>query len=184
MDATTQQGISGDEYLLPACPAPGFLIIMGSAFSPMPHRAVILVVEDDDNNLLLLRHAFEQAGIVNPVQIATTGEAAIAYLGGTSPYCDWIQFPLPSMVLLDVKLPGMDGFEVLRWIRQQSGLRTLRVAMLTSSDFDQDITTAYEAGANAFLTKPLGFDNFVQMMRVFHAHWLEFAQAPTVSRAG
>ena len=148
----------------------------------MPHQSLILLVEDSDDNVFLLRYAFQKAGILNPVQVVATGEDAIAYLGGTGPYCDCTQFPLPSMVLLDLKLPGMDGLDVLRWIRQQSGLRALRVAMLTSSDFGQEINAAYEIGANVFLTKPVDLEKLIEMMRVFRAHWLEFAQAPTSSR--
>ena len=121
----------------------------------MSHQAPILVVEDSDDHVLLLRLAFEKAGILNPVQVVSSGEDAVAYLAGTVRYSDWKEFPLPSMVLLDLKLPGLDGLDVLRWIRQQPGLKGLRVAMLTSSDLDQEINAAYEIGVNVFLTKPV-----------------------------
>src|SRR5579859_4724479 len=146
------------------------------------HRATILVVEDNEDHVFLLKHAFQKAGILNPVQVANNGEDAIAYLEGTGLYSNWKEFPLPSIVLLDLKLPGLDGLDVLRWIRQQPGLKALRVAMLTSSDLGQEINTAYEVGANVFLTKPVDLDKLVEMLKVFRAHWLEFAQAPQVSR--
>jgi CheY-like chemotaxis protein len=92
---------------------------------------------------------------------------AIAYLSGTGRYSDWKQFPLPSIVLLDLKLPGLDGLGVLRWIRQQPGLKALRVAMLTSSELGQESNAAYEAGANVFLTKPVDLNKLVEMMRPF-----------------
>jgi len=149
---------------------------------PMSHQAPILVVEDSDDHVLLLRLAFEKAGILNPVQVVSSGEDAVAYLAGTVRYSDWKEFPLPSMVLLDLKLPGLDGLDVLRWIRQQPGLKGLRVAMLTSSDLGQEINTAYEIGVNVFLTKPVDLEKLVEMLKVFRAHWLEFAQAPQVSR--
>ena len=149
---------------------------------PMSHQAPILVVEDSDDHVLLLRLAFEKAGILNPVQVVSSGEDAVAYLAGTVRYSDWKEFPLPSMVLLDLKLPGLDGLDVLRWIRQQPGLKGLRVAMLTSSDLGQEINIAYEIGVNVFLTKPVDLDKLVEMMKVFRAHWLEFAQAADVSR--
>src|SRR6185369_1603823 len=142
---------------------------------PMSHQAPILVVEDSDDHVLLLRLAFEKAGILNPVQVVSSGEDAVAYLAGTVRYSDWKEFPLPSMVLLDLKLPGLDGLDVLRWIRQQPGLKGLRVAMLTSSDLGQEINTAYEIGVNVFLTKPVDLEKLVEMLKVFRAHWLEFA---------
>jgi CheY-like chemotaxis protein len=86
------------------------------------------------------------------------------------------------MVLLELNLPGLNGLDVLRWIRQQPGLRALRVAMLTSSDLSQEINAAYEAGANVFLTKPMDLGKLIEMMQAFRAHWLEVAQAPKISR--
>lgn len=148
----------------------------------MPSQTPIVVVEDNEDHVFLLRHAFQKAGILDPVQVAATGEDAIAYLAGTGRYSDWKEFPLPSMVLLDLKLPGIGGFEVLTWIRQHPGLKTLRVAMLTSSDLAQEIKHAYELGANMFLTKPVDLDRLVEMMKVLHAHWVQHVQAPEVSR--
>ena len=148
----------------------------------MSHLAPILVVEDSEDQVFLLRHAFKNVGIINPVQVVSCGEDAIDYLSGAGRYSDWKEFPLPSMVLLDLNLPGLNGLDVLRWIRQQPGLRALRVAMLTSSDLSQEINAAYEAGANVFLTKPMDLGKLIEMMRAFRAHWLEVAQAPQISR--
>jgi CheY-like chemotaxis protein len=149
----------------------------------MHNRAPILIVEDNEDHLLLLRHALNKAGIVDPVRAVPTGEDAIAYLEGTGRFSDWHTFPLPSLVLLDLKLPGISGFDVLKWIRQHPGLKKLRVAMLTSSDLAQEVNLAYELGANMFLTKPVDLDRLVEMMKVLHAHWVQHAQAPEVSRA-
>ena len=148
----------------------------------MSHLPPILVVEDSEDQIFLLRHAFEKVGILNPVQVVNSGEDAIAYLSGAGLYSDWEKFPLPSFILLDLKLPGLDGLEVLRWVRQQPGIKALRVAMLTSSDLGLEINACYEAGANVFLTKPMELNTFIEMMRVFQAHWLKIAQAPQVSR--
>jgi CheY-like chemotaxis protein len=142
----------------------------------------ILVVEDNEDHVLLLNHAFQKAGILNRIQVTNSGEDAIAYLEGTGSYSNWKEFPLPLMLLLDLKMPGLGGFDVLRWIRQQPGLRALRVAMLTSSDLGQEIKLAYELGANVFLTKPVDLDRLVEMVKVVRAHWLEFAQTPEISR--
>jgi CheY-like chemotaxis protein len=148
----------------------------------MPHKATILVVEDSEDHVLLLRYAFQKAGMINPVQVVNTGQDAVAYLSRTGPYSDWDRFPLPALVLLDLNLLGLTGFEVLTWIRQHNGMKAWRVAMLTSSDLERDIKMAYELGANAFLVKPVGLDKLVEMMSVLRVHWLKFAQAPEVSR--
>jgi CheY-like chemotaxis protein len=148
----------------------------------MSHHLPILVVEDSDDQVFILQLGFKKAEILDQVQVASTGEEAIAYLAGTGRYSDWDQYPLPSMVLLDLKLPGISGFEVLKWIRQQPSLKTLRVAMLTSSDMPQEIQHAYELGVNTFLTKPVDLDKLVEMIKVLHAHWVKHAPAPEVSR--
>jgi CheY-like chemotaxis protein len=148
----------------------------------MSNQPAILVVEDSEDHVFLLRHAFQKAGITNPIQVATSGEDAIAFLAGTRPYADWSKYPLPCIVLLDLKLPGVSGFEVLSYIRKHAELKALRVVMLTSSDLGQEIKMAYELGANVFLTKPVDLDRLIEMLNVFRAHWLEFAQVPQVSR--
>ena len=79
----------------------------------------ILLVEDSEDNVFLVRHAMHKAGVTTPVEVTTSGEQAIEYLGGINGYSDWHRFPLPSIVLLDLKMPGMDGFDVLKWIRQR-----------------------------------------------------------------
>jgi CheY-like chemotaxis protein len=142
----------------------------------------ILLVEDSDDHVFLLELALKKAEVTHPLRVAKTGEEAIEYLGGTGKYSDWKQFPLPTLVLLDLKLPGINGFEVLQWIRQHPGLKSLRVAMLTSSDLGREINQAYELGANIFLTKPVDLDKLIEIMKVLHAHWLKQAQAPTISR--
>jgi CheY-like chemotaxis protein len=147
------------------------------------HRGLILLVEDNEDHVFLLQHAFQKAEVTNPLHVATTGEDAIAYLAGTEPYSDWNKFPVPALVLLDLKLPGCDGFHVLKWIRQHPGLKALRVAMLTSSDLDHEIKMAYELWANAFLTKPVDLDRLVQLVKIIRVHWLEFTQAPAICRS-
>jgi CheY-like chemotaxis protein len=142
----------------------------------------ILLVEDSEDNILLVRHAVHKAGVTTPLEVATSGEQAIDYLGGTNGYSDWHRFPLPTIVLLDLKMPGMDGFGVLKWIRQQPGLKALRVAMLTSSDMPHEIKMAHDLGANIFLTKPMELERLVQIMKTLNEHWLQQAQSPAVSR--
>src|SRR4051812_18617576 len=111
----------------------------------MNETGVILVVEDREDDALLMRRAFEQGAISNPLQIARDGAEAIAYLGGSNKYSDRTQYPLPILILLDLKMPGIDGFQVLSWIRSQPGhLRATPVVALTSSGEPSDIDRAYD----------------------------------------
>jgi CheY-like chemotaxis protein len=149
----------------------------------MSDHALILVVEDNEDHVFLLRHAFQKAKVPNPIQVVSTGEDALAYLAGTGRYSDWSKFPLPAVVLLDLKLPGLDGFDVLNWIRQQPGLKGLRVVMLTSSELVKEVNLAHELGVNSFLVKPVDLDKLAGMVQLFRTYWLEFDRPPELSRA-
>lgn len=149
----------------------------------MSDQPLILIVEDSEDHVFLLRLAFKKAGITNPVQTVRSGEEALSYLAGSGAFSDWSRFPLPAVVLLDLKMPGLDGFGVLRWTRQQPGLKNLRVVMLTSSDLQQEVNLAHDLGAKSFLTKPVDLDQLVEMMRAFKTYWLDFDKAPAVFRA-
>src|SRR5438046_1938818 len=109
----------------------------------------ILQVEDDPNDIFLLQHAMKKVGVANPIQVATDGQEAIDYLQGVGKFADRRKFPLPCLVLLDLKLPYVMGLDVLRWIRKPPGM-ALPVVMLTASGQDADIATAYRLGASAF----------------------------------
>jgi CheY-like chemotaxis protein len=146
------------------------------------NTTLILLVEDSEDNVFLVRHAMQKASITTRLEVATSGEEAIEYLRGINRYSDWHQFPLPSIVLLDLKMPGMSGFDVLKWLREQPGLKALRVAMLTCSDMPDEIKMAHDLGANIFLTKPVQLERLVQIMRSLNEHWLQQAQSPAVSR--
>ncbi len=144
--------------------------------------APFLVVEDNSDDVLLLRRAFRKAKVLNPIHTAASGEEAIAYLSGTAKYSNRVEFPLPSLVLLDIKMPRVGGLEVLRWIRTQPGLSSLRVIMLTSSDEIRDVNAAYQLGANSFLIKPVDFERFVEISQALTGYWLWMDKAPEVSR--
>ena len=139
----------------------------------MQERGVVLLAEDSEDDILLIQRAFEQAGISNRLHAVREGETAIAYLSGRGKYSFRDQYPLPALVLLDLKLPGMDGFEVLRWIRQEPDLSGLVVIVLTVSDHIRDVTRAYELGANSFLVKEPNFLDAVEQARLLHQYWLD-----------
>src|SRR5438132_4460545 len=109
----------------------------------MSDQAVILLAEDLEDDILLIRRAFERGNIDKPLQIVRDGEETIAYLKGEGKYANRAEYPLPDLLLLDLKMPRLDGFEVLRWIRQQPGLEGLRVVVLTSSEDMRDVNKAY-----------------------------------------
>jgi CheY-like chemotaxis protein len=119
----------------------------------------ILLVENNQDDILLILRAFQRAGVTRRIQAVTSGMDAVAYLQGTPPYGDREKYPLPAVILFDIKMPGMDGFQVLAWIRRQWEFFQLCVVMLTSSDHIRDVNEAYHLGANSFLVKPLDFEN-------------------------
>jgi CheY-like chemotaxis protein len=148
----------------------------------MPDSQVILLAEDRDDDLAVIQRAFKRAGVVNPIQVVRDGEEAVAYLRGEGKFANRAEFPLPSLLLLDLKMPRMDGFEVLKWLRQQPGLSALRVVVLTSSDAIRDVNTAYHLGANSFMVKPMDFDDTVQMSRFLSDYWLRTSKTPECFR--
>src|SRR5882724_10098857 len=132
----------------------------------MPDQALILLVEDREDDIILVRKAFSAALITNPLQVVRDGEEAIPYLAGEGKYSNCAEYPLPWLILLDLKMPRVDGFEVLRWVRQQDSLQSLIVIVLTSSDAIRDVNRAYQLGANSFMVKPLDFENAVVVSRL------------------
>jgi CheY-like chemotaxis protein len=139
----------------------------------------ILLVDDDENDALLLQRAFKKAGLHDWLRVVTEGQEAIDYLGGREQYSDRDRFPLPFLMLLDLKMPGTDGFEVLRWARSERDLKRLLIVVLTSSNLQTDVDRAYELGANSYLVKPVEFDEMVNMVQRFQAYWAEINRTPT-----
>jgi len=129
-----------------------------------PELSGILVAEDDDNDICLIKRAFQKAQFENPLNVVKDGEEAVAYLQGVEPYMDRHSHPPPALVLLDLKMPRKNGFEVLEWIREQPEFNHLPVVVLTSSQESADISRAYALGANSYLVKPANFASLVDMM--------------------
>jgi CheY-like chemotaxis protein len=127
--------------------------------------------------------AFVKAGVFSPIQVVRNGEEAIAYLAGEGKFSNRAEYPLPNLLLLDLKMPRLDGFDVLRWVRQQSGLRALRVVVLTSSQDIHDVTRAYELGANSFLVKPMEFEHFTEVSKGLKQYWLRMDKAPSLTES-
>jgi CheY-like chemotaxis protein len=141
-------------------------------------NAVILLVEDNEDDVALIRRAFARNNIGNPLKVVRNGNEAILYLQGAGRYRDRSEFPLPKLVLLDLTLPGVDGFEVISWIRAQPELRMLRVLVMISSRTIQDVNRAYQLGANSFLVKPTDFEDLVTLTQSLRGYWICLDQAP------
>jgi CheY-like chemotaxis protein len=142
----------------------------------------ILHVEDDPNDVLLIARAFRKAETAAQLQVVNDGEQALHYLGGTNSYANREQFPLPSLVLLDLKLPRRSGIEVLEWMRTQPILKRIPVVMLTSSRQPVDINRAYDIGVNAYLVKPVNFDGLVEMLKTVDQFWLRVNERPSQNK--
>jgi CheY-like chemotaxis protein len=148
----------------------------------MPDQPVILLAEDREDDIVLIRGAFKKGGVPQPTHIVRDGEEVIAYLAGYGKYANRSEYPLPDLLLLDLKMPRLDGFDVLNWIKKQPGLRALRVVVLTSSEHISDVNRAYNLGANSFLVKPQDFDRFQETCYVIKNYWLSLITTPRVSR--
>lgn len=134
--------------------------------------ATITLVEDNDDDLFFMKRALIAADITNPLQVLRTGQEAIDYLAGRGRFSDRIAYPLPFLLLLDLKLPDVSGFEVLKWIRGDTALHLLATIVLTTSGEAKDIEKAYELGANSFLIKPSGSDKLLDLVKALKQYWL------------
>lgn len=134
--------------------------------------AVVLLVDDSDDDVLLFKRAFKDAGINNRLRIVRDGEQAIAYLSGAGKFADRATYPLPALMLLDLKMPRKDGFEILQWVREQEELKGVHVVVLTTSGDFADVKRAYELGANSFIVKSHDMQEFVGQLKEVQRHWL------------
>jgi len=148
----------------------------------MSEQSVILLVEDAEDDILLIQKALAKGQVTHPLQIVRGGEEALAYLRGDGKYSSRAEYPLPELVLLDLKMPGMDGFEVLEWIRKHPTFRAMRVVVMTSSDEIRDVNRAYQLGANSFLVKPMDFQNYIQLGQLLQNYWLSIDKGPSMER--
>jgi CheY-like chemotaxis protein len=145
----------------------------------MRQTQTILLVEDNPVDVLLMQRAFRNEAFANTsLQIVRDGDAAVFYLNGDGEYSDRDRYPLPAIILLDLKLPRRSGHEVLVWLKQQPELKRLPVVMLTSSRQTLDVKRAYDLGVNSYLVKPIGFASLLEMMQSFSQYWLNYTELP------
>jgi CheY-like chemotaxis protein len=140
--------------------------------------AKILLVEDNRMDVELTLDAFKEAKLLNTIHVSANGKDALDYLFGQGPYTDRAAHPLPSLILLDLKLPGIDGFEVLRQIKSTPILKRLPVIILTSSREEGDRALTYDIGANSYLVKPVSFEGFLGVIKQIEGYWLSLNVGP------
>jgi CheY-like chemotaxis protein len=134
-------------------------------------RPVILLAEDREDDVILLQRAFKKARFDRPLMVVRDGDEVVRYLAGHGQFADRTLYPIPDLLLLDLKLPLMDGFEVLRWIKQQSHLKNLPVIVLTLSNRIRDVNEAYALGAYSFLIKTTDFDDAAAFSQSLAFFW-------------
>ncbi len=139
---------------------------------------VILLVEDNPNDVELTLRAFEKSNVTREIVVARDGEQAIQFLFSTGPHAGRDPGRMPEVVLLDMKLPKIDGLSVLRRMRADERTRRLPVVMLTSSKEERDVVTSYDLGANSFVRKPVDFGEFVDAARHLGIYWLTMNEPP------
>lgn len=138
----------------------------------------ILHIEDDPNDVLLVERAIKKGTAGALLRSVNDGDKALAYLNGDDDFARRDQYPLPDIVLLDLKMPRKSGLEVLAWIREQPHLKRTLVVVFTSSKHDQDINKAYDLGANSYLVKPVGFDELLGTIKQIQLYWGKLNQGP------
>ena len=145
---------------------------------PLTKAQSMLLVEDDDNDVFFFERACQKVGMTLPLHRVRDGDEAMQYLGGVGKYADRQIHPFPGLVLLDLKMPRKDGFELISWVRSSPGLRRLPLIVLSSSKEATDVNRAYDLGANSYLVKPVRFEQLVAVMQQFQLYWLQLAELP------
>jgi CheY-like chemotaxis protein len=145
------------------------------------NHCTALYAEDDPDHAELMRRAFERAGMENEVRIVPNVNEAVHYLLGEGQYADREKFPIPLMLLTDLKMPGKSGFQLIRWVRDHPEFKRMPVVVLTSSRHDPDIQRAYATGANSFLIKPPTVQKLSALIENLKSYWLHLDELPHAS---
>lgn len=132
---------------------------------------VILMAEDSEHDVIATKRAWKKHNIANPLHIVRDGEEYLDYLYQRGKYSDPVMAPRPGILLLDLKMPKMNGLAVLQHLREHERFRRLPVIMLTTSKAEEDRARSYDLGANAYITKPVGFQNFAKAVKTINSFW-------------
>ena len=137
----------------------------------------ILLVEDNEGDIILTLEAFKEAKIINSIDVVRDGELALRYLAKES---EFKNVETPDLILLDINLPKIDGIDVLNAIKNDSGLSLIPVIILTTSDDERDILKSYQARANCYITKPVNYNNFMDVIKTLKDFWINIVKLPNV----
>ena len=143
-------------------------------------RPTLLIVEDNEDDIFFVERIFKQIGARCELRFARDGIEAIEYLSGKGAFQDRAKYPMPTIILMDLKMPRRNGFEVLEWMHNQAEIRLIPTIVVTSSTLQEDVTRAYRLGANAVMNKPVDKDSLLQMLKSFHIYWTDFVEMPEV----
>jgi len=143
----------------------------------MNQSQTVLLVDDSDDDLFLMRMGFKKVEFRAPVQEVRNGEEAIRYLAGEGAYANRLQFPYPTVVLLDLNMPLKSGFDVLAWIKAHALLKPCSVIVLSASNRPEDIQRAFQLGANSYLVKPRTLEDLVAVIRCM-LQWISYNHFP------
>ena len=146
----------------------------------MKKEISILLVEDNEGDIILTLEALKEAKIHNEINVVRDGDAALQYLGKEGQYKD---AETPDLILLDINLPKVDGIEVLAKIKSNEDLMVIPVVMLTTSDSEKDIFQSYQSHANCYITKPVNFENFMDVIQTIKDFWINIVQLPKIKDA-
>ena len=144
----------------------------------MKNPAHILIVDDNRMDIELILDAFEEGHLENRVNVAENGQQALDYLFGEREYADRLKYPIPNLILLDLKMPGIDGHQVLHRIKEEKALKRIPVIILTSSKEEGDRALSYDCGANSYLVKPISFEGFIKIVRQIEEYWIMLNVGP------
>jgi CheY-like chemotaxis protein len=144
----------------------------------MQKEANILLVEDNEMDVILTLNAFEEAKLTNKVNVVNNGEDALRYLFGEDKYSDRETYPLPDIILLDIKMPGISGLDVLKKIKNTEKLKRIPVIILTSSNEEFDRAESYDNRVNSYLVKPVNFEGLVNVVKTINNYWFTLNVKP------
>lgn len=144
----------------------------------MNQEAIILLVDDNRMDIELALDAFHEARLINRIETASSGREALDYLFGLEGYGDRGRYPLPDLILLDLKMPSIDGFDVLKRIKAAPVIKRIPVIILTSSREEGDRALSYDIGANSYLVKPVSFSGFIEVIKQIENYWLSLNVGP------
>jgi CheY-like chemotaxis protein len=144
----------------------------------------VLLVEDDLNDIFLVKRAFKKAEIPNPLQVVTDGQEVLNYLQGKGKYADRQAYPMPKLIVMDIRMPLQNGFDVLEWIKRDGqALRCIPVVIVSSSEDPHDINRAYALGANAYMIKPVDYIEVEKLFQAITHYWGSECAKPVLELA-